>query len=174
MLVILQEGTNVEPRKFMGQSLWRAVFLEFTNKSVTSTRDREIPAACLLQVKHKLCYLILNTVLRVMDDCAHFMYVELRDGRVSQHSFIYPQNRNWRFAQIHAASKVQSPNPTLSLRDCPLNPCVFLHVRLLHKMWYVFSKMLSNDFLPPDICICVEFPPFGYGLALEMNRKWQK
>ena len=31
MLVILQEGTNAERRKFMGQSLWTAAFLEFTN-----------------------------------------------------------------------------------------------------------------------------------------------
>lgn len=30
MLVILQEGTNAELRKFMGQSLWTAAFLEFT------------------------------------------------------------------------------------------------------------------------------------------------
>lgn len=66
-------------------------------------------------VKCKLCYLILTTHLRVMDYCVHFMYAELRDGRVYQHSFIYLQ----RLAHIFVAGKVQSSNSTLSLKDCP-------------------------------------------------------
>lgn len=81
MLVILQEDTNAEPRKFMGQSLWTAVFLEFMKKPITSATDRGISAACLLYVKYKLYNLILNT-LRVMDYCTYFMYAELRDGKI--------------------------------------------------------------------------------------------
>lgn len=82
MLVILQEGTNVEPKKFIGQSQWTAVFLEFTNKPVDYTRDRGISAVCLLHVKHNLHYLILTTFLKVMDYCSHFMHAELKDGGV--------------------------------------------------------------------------------------------
>lgn len=67
MLVILQEGTNVEPKKFMGQSQWTDVFLEFTNKPVTITRDRRISVVYLLYVKQQLYNLILTIAMRVMD-----------------------------------------------------------------------------------------------------------
>ena len=76
MLVILQEGTNPEPSKFMGQSLWTVVFLNLQINLLLLLGTGKYLLYASYMLSTKLHYLILNTVLTIMDNCAHFMYDE--------------------------------------------------------------------------------------------------